>query len=552
MQDDKKNIFLTLQYFLNPHHIMKYLFSLLLLCQIIGLSAKERVDSILSVLDSEIEHREIYYQQKEKKLEDIKQQFRYVKNQQEKYNLCNRLFNEYITYQYDSAYSYAIQTEGISHRLTDKNLSIQADCNLFYCYLSTGLFKEAYDMMRSIHVANAPDSIKSEYYQLCMRLYSDMSSYNEGTPFNADYNKKITLYCDSALLYTPDHTFYHQKIEAFKFSVGDNEKKIQMYKQMLNDYDVCPHEKAIIYSMLGRMYIGMGDFEHAIYYMALSAIQDIRSATRETTAKKELSSYLYGKGDVLRASRYIQIALEETNFYNARHRKMEINTILPIIEKQRLTLIEERKREVTISLAVMSLLVISLLVTLSIIYKQMKKLKTAKQSIQQQFNEISEVNGKLQESNEIKDQYIFQSLYGKSDYLDKVENLLKKQDRKLKARQFNDLQITHKEFDIKSERENMFSSFDQTFLKLFPNFLTEYNKFFRPEDQVILDEAGNLPPELRIFALIRLGVTENERIAKFLNLSINTIYVYKARVKGKTNVPKEEFEEYIMQIKKGI
>lgn len=108
MQDDKKNIFLTLQYFLNPHHIMKYLFSLLLLCQIIGLSAKERVDSILSVLDSEIEHREIYYQQKEKKLEDIKQQFRYVKNQQEKYNLCNRLFNEYITYQYDSAYSYAI------------------------------------------------------------------------------------------------------------------------------------------------------------------------------------------------------------------------------------------------------------------------------------------------------------------------------------------------------------------------------------------------------------------------------------------------------------
>lgn len=91
----------------------------------------------------------------------------------------------------------------------------------------------------------------------------------------------------------------------------------------------------------------------------------------------------------------------------------------------------------------------------------------------------------------------------------------------MKARQFNDLQITHKEFDIKSERENMFSSFDQTFLKLFPNFLTEYNKFFRPEDQVILDEAGNLPPELRIFALIRLGVTENERIAKFLNLSIN-------------------------------
>lgn len=530
---------------------MKYLFSFLLLCQAIGVFSNTRVDSILSALDSEIDHREIYYQQKEKKLEDIKRQFRYVKGQQEKYNLCNRLFNEYITYQYDSAYSYAIQTEEISRQLVDKNLSIEADCNLLYCYLSTGLFKEAYDMMKSIQVENAPDSIKSNYYQLCMRLYSDMSSYNDGTPFNADYNQKITLYCDSALLYTPENSFYHQKIEAFKFSVGDNAKKIKLYKQMLNDYDVCSHEKAIIYSMLGRMYIGMGDFENAIYYMALSGIQDIQSATRETTAKKELASYLYGKGDVLRASKYIQIALEETNFYNARHRKMEINTILPIIEKQRLTMMEERKKEITISLVVMSWLAISLLVTLIIIRKQIKKLHMAKQSIQQQFNEISEVNGKLQESNEIKDQYIFQSLYGKSDYLDKVENLLKKQERKLKARQFNDLQITHKDFDIKSERENMFSSFDQTFLKLFPNFMMEYNKFFRPEDQVILDEAGNLPPELRIFALIRLGVTENERIAKFLNLSINTIYVYKARVKGKTTVPKEEFEEYIMQIKKG-
>lgn len=532
--------------------IMKHILIFLLLCQVVGAYADTRVDSILSVLDKEIECRQTYYKQKESRLEELKKQFDYIENRQEKYNLYNRLFNEYITYKYDSAYSYAMQMKGMSSEFTDKNLSIGADYNLFYCYVATGLFKEAYDMMKSIHIHEAPDSIKSNYYQLCMRLYSDMSSYSEGTPFNADYNQKRTLYCDSALLYTPKQSYYYQKIKEFKYSVGDNSDKIQSYKQMLIDYNVCPHEKAIIYSMLGRIYIGMGDFDNAIYYMALSGIQDIRSATRETTAKKELASYLYGKGDVLRASRYIQIALEETNFYNARHRKMEINTILPIIEKQRLTMIEERKKEVTISLIVMSLLVISLLLTLSIIYKQMKKLRVAKQSIQQQLNEISVVNGELQESNAIKDQYIFQSLYGKSDYLDKVEYLLKKQERKLKARQFDELQITHKDFDIKSERENMFSSFDQSFLKLFPNFLEEYNKLFAPEDHVVLDDAGNLSPELRIFALIRLGVVENERIAKFLNLSINTVYVYKARVKGKTIVQKEAFEQYIMEIKKVI
>lgn len=532
--------------------IMKNILIYLLLCQAIGSYANVRVDSILSILDKEIECRKVYYEQKESKLEELKQHFKHLRSQQEKYNLCNRLFNEYITYKYDSAYSYAIQMQEISSRFADKNLSIEADCNLFYCYVSTGLFKEAYDMMKSIHISEASDSIKSNYYQLCMRLYSDMSSYNEGTPFNADYNQKRTLYCDSALMYTPESSFYYQKIKEFRFSVGDNADKIKSYKQMLIDYDICLHERAIIYSMLGRIYIGMGDFENAIYYMALSGIEDIRSATRETTAKKELASYLYGKGDVLRASKYIQIALEETNSYNARHRKMEINTILPIIEKQRLTMMEERKKEVTISLIIMSMLAVSLLAALFIIYKQIKKLRTAKQSIQQQLNEISVVNNKLQESNTIKDQYIFQSLYGKSDYLDKVEYLLKKQERKLKARQFDELQITHKEFDIKSERENMFSSFDQSFLKLFPNFLKEYNQLFNSEDQVILDDASNLTPELRIFALIRLGVVENERIAKFLNLSINTVYVYKARVKSKTIVPKEEFEQYIMEIKKEI
>lgn len=528
------------------------MFCFLFLWQVMGLSANVRVDSILSVLDSEIEHRHDYYRQKEKKLEEIKQQFRYVKTQHEKYNLCNRLFNEYITYQYDSAYSYAMQTEEISRQLADRVLSVEADCNLFYCYLSTGLFKEAYDMMNSIEVRHVPDSIKSSYYQLCMRLYSDMSSYSERTPFNSDYNQKIILYCDSALLYTPVNSFYYQKVKAFKFRIGGDNKKIEMYKQMLCNYEICPHEKAILYSLLGRIYMGLGDSDDAIYYMALSSIQDIRSATRETTAKKELASYLYGKGNVLQASKYIQIALEETNFYNARHRKMEINTILPIIEKERLSLIEEREKEMTISLIVISLLSILLLVALFVIYKQMYKLRVAKQSIQQQFDVISRVNGKLEESNEIKDQYIFQSLYGKSDYLDKVENLLKKQERKLKAHLFNELQITHKEFDIKSERANMFSSFDQAFLKLFPNFLAEYNKFFHQKDQVVLDDTGNLTPELRIFALIRLGVIENERIAKFLNLSINTVYVYKARAKGKTILPKEEFEQYIMQIKKGI
>lgn len=527
------------------------LVTILIFFIVLPIYSKSKVDSVLTILNREIENRDFYYQKKESRLNSYKLQLRKIDDLNVKYEISNKLFEEYITYQYDSAYAYAVQTKEIAEILIDKNLKATADCNLLYCYMSTGLFKEAFDEMGLIDIQNTDDKVKAEYYQLCMRLFSDMSSYSQGTPFDAEYNEMISTYCDSALLVTPPGTFEYEQILAFKIrNRKDSEQKIISYHKMLNDFEIDSHGKAIIYSTLGRIYIGSNDIENGIYYMALSAIEDIRSATRETTAKKELASCLFEKGEVILASNYIQIALEEITAYNARHRKMEINSVLPIVEKQRLHIIEKQKKELAISLIGLSVIFLALLCALFVIYKQIKKLKIAKQSIQNQFNEISVVNEKLGESNEIKDQYIFQSLYGKSDYLEKVEALLKKQERKLRARQFDDLLMLHKEFNIKSERENMFSSFDQAFLKLFPNFLEEYNKFFKAEDHTELDAEGNLTAELRIFALIRLGVSESERIAKFLNLSVNTIYVYKAKVKSKTIIPKEEFDFRIMQIRK--
>ncbi|MCC8144023.1 MAG: DUF6377 domain-containing protein [Tannerellaceae bacterium] len=331
------------------------------------------------------------------------------------------------------------------------------------------------------------------------------------------------------------------------------------------------HNYAIICSILGRDYNEI-DHEKAIYYSAFSCINDIHAAVRETTSKKIIGSYLYDQGDIIFASKCIRIALEDANFYNSRQRQIEVNSILPIIEKERIDLVEKQKRTLTTLLWAVCSLVLTLLVSFFVIIKQNRNLHRARKSIQQQLTEISDINKKLEEShkeleksnihlekkqkeleesNQIKDMYIIQSLYGKSEYIDMFENLLKKVDCKLATRQYDDLRNLYKEINVKAERENVHSSFDKTFLILFPDFIDEYNKFFLPEDQVTLDENGNLSPELRIFALIRLGVTENERIARFLNLSVKTIYSYKGKVKSKAIIPKEEFEYRILQIKKG-
>jgi hypothetical protein len=509
------------------------------------------LDSILTVLDREIDNREFYYQKKESQLASLKKQLNRIDEARMKYGICIELFDQYIFYQYDSACYYANQAKNLAVSIKDKQLNIKADYSLLYCYISTGLFKEAHELMTNIDISDSPDQLKIDYYELCMRLYSDMSSYNAGTPFEKIYNEKIILYCDTALLYTQPQTYQYEWIKAFKLRGQEHHRnKIELYHHILQTYDISSHDKAVIYSILGRLYSGRNETKKGACYMALSAIEDIKSSTRETTAKKELAEYLFSEGRVVKASQYIRMALEEATAYNTRHRKMEINSVLPIVEKQRMEIIEAQKKEITLTLGIVSLLAILLISALVVIYKQIHKLEKAKVSIQQQYTEIIGINKKLKEYNEIKDQYIFQSLYGKSDYLERVETLLKKQERRIRARQYDDFLELYKEFNIKTERENMFSSFDEAFLKLFPNFVEEYNKLFKKEDRITLENDSTLTPELRIFALIRLEVTENERIAKFLNLSINTIYVYKAKVKSRTIVPKEEFEELVKRIAK--
>ncbi len=288
--------------------------------------------------------------------------------------------------------------------------------------------------------------------------------------------------------------------------------------------------------------------DKAIYHIALAASTDIRNAVRETTAMSALASYLYHINRIEDASRYIYVALEDANHYNARQRKLTINSILPSIEKDRVTFIQKQKTQLSYSLLAVSLLIVLVSVTLFIIYQQNRKLSLAKKALNHQLNKVSSMYDELEESAQIKDQQIFRSLYTKSEYMDKVDIILKRLDRKLKTRQYNDINSLYKEFNLKSERETILRSFDEAFLKVYPHFLEEYNKLLQPAHQASLDEKGNLPPEVRIFALMHMGINDNEQIAGFLHLSLNTIYTYKTRVKNKAIVPKEEFEDYIMKI----
>lgn len=162
---------------------------------------------------------------------------------------------------------------------------------------------------------------------------------------------------------------------------------------------------------------------------------------------------------------------------------------------------------------------------------------------------LSELNDKLKEANEIKDEYIISSLYSIPDFLNEVEKQSLLAVRKILTRQYDDAVALLNNMGVKKERERVYASFDSAFLKLFPNFIAEFNALFPPESQFMW-EGMEMPMEVRIFALLRLGIDNTSQVAEYLNLSVNTVYVYKTKVKSRSFIPNDEFEKRIMAIPK--
>jgi hypothetical protein len=247
-----------------------------------------------------------------------------------------------------------------------------------------------------------------------------------------------------------------------------------------------------------------------------------------------LAELLYQRGDLSNAYTYIQQAMDDAVYYGARQRKVQVGSVLPVIAAAQLSYVE-RQRSVWITYSsLVTVLVILIAAFAWIISKQLKKRKIAERA--------------LQEANKIKEEYIGYYFNGNSEYLARIEAFKKSIEMKLLTKKYDDIRLAVNNINMKREREDLYSSFDKVFLKLFPDFVTIFNSYFPEEDRIVLKEGQILNTELRIFALIRMGIHENEKIARILDYSINTIYNYKARVKSKSLIPNEQFEKKIMEI----
>jgi DNA-binding CsgD family transcriptional regulator len=517
----------------------------------LNLAAQVNNDSLISVLREEINRRDVYVNARITRIDKLGDELSRAnaKNLQHRFEIYNHLYHQYKTFIYDSAFRYAKELVNTAFEMKDPNKIGYARVKLGFILISSGMFKETFDSLKRIEVRYLSDSTKIDYYRLLSRAYSDLNIYNNDQHYRRYYQQLDQTYLDSAIMFSPRGSYHYYYLGGVKNIYLKNfDKSIQLIDTLLRTGKLTYPQMAVNYYDLSNAYRNLSDEKRSVQYMVMSSLSDLRAATKETAAMHTLAKMLFERGDTENAYIFIKQALNDAEFYGARQRKVEIMSILPLIASAQLNSVDEQRKVWFVYSAGLTVLILVVVIFSIIISKQLKKLKLAEGVIRQANRNLQEINNKLMEADKIKEEYIGYYFSNNSQYIDKIESFRNSIDQKLQSRKVDDIRYLVNTINPVHEREELYFNFDKIFLKLFPDFVSIINSYFDPENRIVVKDGQLLNTELRIFALIRLGIHDAEKIAKILGYSVNTIYSYKNRVKSKSVVPNDEFEDRIMEI----
>ncbi len=509
-------------------------------------------DTTLVQLDSFIKQKEKFDQEKRKRIDKLENDLQKLKegDLEKKYNTYLALYEEYKTFDFNKAFEFSNKLEEVAALQKDSVKIAYSKMKKGFILLSSGMFKETFDALKSVNANSLTDSMRAEYYFLTARSYYDLADYDKDQYFSPRYVEKAGLYIDSAGYLCNADFYRYRYFQGLKnLKLGNITLASDILNKLLSEEDLSYSDYAVIASTLSDIYIQQNNTQRAIYLLAKAATADIKASTKEAAAMVNLAQILYQKNDVKNAYTFINAAMDDANFYGARQRKVQVSALLKVISGVKVNSVEEQRRVLTrfvLALAVLSLTIIAFAI---IIYRQLIKLRKADRVITKANESLKQTIVKLNEADKIKEEYIGYYFNINSEYLDKLALLKKSIASKLEKKNYDDIKIAIDKINLHKERENLYLRFDKTFLQLFPNFVDEVNKLFKEEDQFILSSNQELNTELRIFALTRMGITDNDKIAHILDYSVNTIYAYKNRVKNKSIVPNDKFDDYLMKIR---
>jgi hypothetical protein len=456
----------------------------------------------------------------------------------------------YEYFVYDSAFKYAQAANRLAYELKDLEKIAESKSKLSLIMLLKGLYTSSIDTINSVQAQYLSKEKRREFYSTAYRAYYDLSGYSRDKHYSEAYKKLGHFYNQKLIDEFPKPSFEKLLGLALQSMVnGKLYRAEDYYLNLLNRFKLNDHETAIVTSGLGFIYLDRGEIEKSKAYLMQASIADIKSATKETTACRSLAELFYKEGNIDKAYQYILIAKADADFYGSEQRKFEISYILPLIESARFQKLNKEKKMITLSILIVGIISLLVFIFLIVILRQLKKLRQARREIELSNKNLTHLNELLREASRIKEEYIGYYFNFSSQYIDKLEDIKKSISRQLITKSYDNIDQELKKYSSKNERKRLFEDFDRIFLKLFPDFIQRFNQLFDEEDRILLKDDFCLNTDLRIFALIRIGVADSEKIAGILNLSVNTIYTYKTKIRNRSIYPNEEFDLKVMAIK---
>mgnify|MGYP000014766478 FL=1 len=534
-------------------HLMRnltYYLLFLLFVYPLSLSAKHTDinKAALKKLDDIISKKETYQIRREKDITDLKVQLAHSTDPARNYELYASLFGAYLHYQADSALHYINRQMEILPQLNRPELEYEIVINRATVMGVMGMYIEAMEQLEKIDPKKLNEWTLLSYYQTYRACYGWLADYTTNKTEKEKYLKKTDLYRDSIIAAMPPEENKTIVMAERCIVTGKADTAIGMLNDALKDMED-ERQKVYIYYTLSEAYSMKKDVEKEVYYLILTAIADLESSVREYASLQKLAHLMYELGDIDRAYKYLSCSMEDAVACNARLRFMEVTEFFPIIDKA-YKLKEERERAVSRAMLIsVSLLSLFLLIAIFYLYRWMKKISVMRRNLSLANKQMSSVNKELEQTGKIKEVYIARYLDRCVNYLDKLETYRRSLAKLAMSSRIDDLfkAIKSEQF-IRDERNEFYNEFDKSFLKLFPHFITSFNNLLVEEARVYPKSDELLTTELRIFALIRLGVVDSNKIAHFLGYSLATIYNYRSRMRNKAAGDKDRFEQDVMNL----
>ncbi|MBM6865743.1 DUF948 domain-containing protein [Bacteroides caecigallinarum] len=564
---------------------MKNLLMLILLFFSVNVySDNEELEQLLIKLDSILSCSDKYVAEKETKIEELRKRQSSVMKPEEKLWLNKMFYDEFYVYNADSAMIYVNDNIDISRELGRKDWEQEWLLNKVFLLSATGLLGDAEDVIKSIDINNLNKDLMFQYYDSKIYLYSHLGQYigsNQELAY-AYYKREAELKFEAQKYINSAHPSYHSFYASLykdypRGEEGDSIK--EQLKRIVDNSPLNTRYDAINSYVLSVMYNNEGDEYNYMKYLIYSAMADIRICNRDIASLEELSNILYNHSDIDRGYTYIGYCLKSALLYPNRVRVVNISSIMDKLRYAYQKRNIEQENKLRTSLSTVSIMFVVLLVSIFFIYFQNRKLvksrrnldesnrllsqhlhelSEAQQMLADVNNELSDVNEKLkisnnqlQESNYVKEEYIGYVFSICSSYISKLDEYRKNIGRKLKAGQIDDIKLlTSSTTMVQNELKEFYHSFDAIFLHVYPDFVEDFNSLLRPEERIVLKEGELLNTELRIYALVRLGISDSVKIAEFLHCSPQTVYNNRLKTRNKAVIPKEKFADTVRSLGK--